>query len=118
MNNKSEGVLVRYLKGEIPLSTSFGLVFVPVFVVLIFGARPIGALFGGLSAKYDISLELVLFLMILVSLVVALVVAYGTGASAWKVRGLYGNLALIVVLLVGGSYLFGALKLLAVFACF
>ena len=60
MNNIPDGVLVQYLKGKIPLSTSFWLVFVPVFFVLTIGARPIGALIGGLSSKFDISSKLLL----------------------------------------------------------
>ena len=72
MNSTSEGVLVRFLKGRIPLSTSFWLAFVPVYVVLLIGARPIGAWWGGLAADFDLPLLFPMFVMFLIGLVVAL----------------------------------------------
>ena len=106
MNSTSEGVLVRFLKGRIPLSTSFWLVFVPVYVVLLIGARPIGAWWGGLAAEFDRPLLFPMFVMFLIGLVVAL----GAGASAWRVRGLFGSLALIVILFVAGAYVYGGFR--------
>ena len=108
MKSKSEGILVLFLKGRLPLSTTFWLVFVPVYVVLVLGAGPIGAWWGGLAAKFDLPFMFPLYAMWLIGIVVAL----GAGASAWRTGGLYGNGALIVILFAGGAYLFSGFKLI------
>ncbi|VAW74684.1 hypothetical protein MNBD_GAMMA15-828, partial [hydrothermal vent metagenome] len=107
-NDKSEGILVRFIKGDIPLSTSFWLVFVPVYVVLVLGAGPIGAWWGGFSERYDLPSMFPLYAMFLIGAVVAA----GAGASALRADGAFGNVVLVVVILTAGSYLYSAFKLL------
>jgi len=109
--SRPRGILVRYLSGEVSLSTSFWLVFAPVHIVLIMGAGPIGYWWGGLVARHDLPFLFLFYVEHLVSLVAAI----GAGASAWRAGGLYGINALVIITTVAGLYLFSGVKVLVAF---
>ena len=106
MNSEPESVLVRFLTGKVPIVTSFWLVFAPVYLVLVVGARPLGSWWGGLVARHDLPFSLLFILMF----VIGLVVSIGAFASAWRSRAFF---TLAIVGFVSVAYLFGVAKAIA-----
>ena len=115
MENQSEGILVRFLKGRIPLSTTFWLVFVPVYIVLLLGSEPIGYWWGGFYVKHELPSMFPLEFPFYVMWAIGSVVALGAGVSAWRTGGLSGGAALVVIILVGAPYSIGVFKTLFLF---
>src|SRR5690606_14855559 len=109
--SQPKGILVRYLSGEISLSTSFWLVFAPVHIVVIMGAGPIGYWWGGMVANHDLPFVFLFYVLHVVSLVAAI----GAGASAWRAGGSSGFSAFLIIATVGGLYLVGGVKFLVAF---
>ena len=106
VTERSEGVLVRFVAGKVPLSTAFFLVYAPVYLMLIVGARQIGTWIGKISRESEIPVDF--FLVLLVG--IALVVAIGTVASAVRARNPLANAAMGIVGFVSGAYLYGWVK--------
>ena len=103
-------VFIRFVTGRLGMLTSFWLVFVPVHLILVFGAAPLGRWVGrvGLNPK----------LMIMLFSVISLVAGVGAALSAWRTMRLpkwhkwAAISTFIMIVWFMGSYLHGAFRAL------
>lgn len=108
MSSKPDSFLLRFMKGRVQLGTAFWMVFVPVYVVLVLGAGPIGYWWGGVAAQHDLPFALILIVM----LAVGLLASIGAAASAWRSRAFF---TVAIVGFVTVAFVSGGLKGLRLF---